>query len=149
VFKNELYNERVRFVYDGTNFDYYVDNMTITLRKIQKRRVLSDYRVIRKFRGYHLDISLTWTWFRSFPGTAKENDILTIYKELLTENQIIFVANPEDSTPLQLTVRDPNDTFDLVAIAEKVRTGNFTMQLETVEMITDLNLINPLGFQIL
>ncbi len=148
MFKQELYNERIRFRIGATSYDYFVDNMTITLRKEQKRRVLSDYSVVRFFRGYHLDISIDWNWFRSFPGTSKENDIIFIYQTLLEDNQIVFIPNPEDAVPSEFIVRDSGDDFDIVNLKDKIRDGDFSLELETVDLLTDTSLIEPLGFQI-
>lgn len=148
MFKNELYNQRIRFIIDSEPHDYFVDNLTITLRKVQKRRVLWDESVERFLSGIHLDFEINWQWFRAFPGTDIEDDIIFLYKELLNENEIIFVPNPEDNVKTEFTVRDSNDTFPIVDIRDKVRQGSFSLELETITMITDYSVLNPLGFEI-
>lgn len=148
MFKNELYNEKVRFIISAINYDYVIDNLTINLRKIQKRRVLADNSVVRFLEGYHLDITLSWQWFKTAEVNNIENDILFLYRSVLA-NPIIFVPNPEDNVPMQITVQDSGSGFNIANIQEKIRQGNFTLELETVTMLTDLTLLNPLGFQII
>ena len=147
MFKDSLRNQTVQFIISSTEYDYLVDDLTINLRKIRKRKVLWDESVEYFLKGYHLDITLQWNWFKQSGSTSIDDDIVFLYQSLLA-GPVLFVPNPQDTTPLEIEVRDSNETFPIVNIQNKVRQGNFTLELETVEMITDNTFINPLGFQI-
>lgn len=149
MFKEQFYNKTIKFKVGATEYEYQIDTLTITLRKIQKRRELADRSIVRFLEGYHLDISLQWQWFKAEAGTAVTNDILFLYRTLLDDNSIIFIPNPDDTSPLEITVRDSSDQFGIVDIRDKIRQGSFSLELETIDMITDLTYINPLGFELL
>jgi len=147
MFKNSLRNQTVQFIIDSTEYDYLIDDLTIDLRKIRKRKVLWDESVEYFLKGYHLDITLQWDWFKRSGSTSIEDDIVFLYRSLLA-GSVLFVPNPDDTSKLEIEVRDSNDSFPIVNIQNKIRQGDFSLELETVEMITDNTFINPLGFEI-
>ena len=141
---NDAYIETIKFKVGGTYYEYYIDDLNIKIEKVRKVKQLADYSIKQKIIGYHLAISIPWKWFQNTSDNTK--DPVWLYMQLWN-NTVYFVS----ATGVEVAVYDTDNQLDLVNIKEKIRQGDFTLNLHTTTMITDiatLNTIKNLGFQI-